>query len=114
MEMSHSDEAPLDLRLDLLVDGDLGDHQRAELLRLIEREPERWRALAMRFLQRQTEKESVRKLMAGGTLLPAEVAPAKHHVIGRVGMRRFVAAAAAVCIAAGSALVTLYSTRPAA
>ncbi len=104
---------PLELRFDLLVDGELGEYQRAELLHLLDREPERWRALAVRFLQRQTEKESVRALMAGGTLLPAQVVRQKRRVIGYVGMRRFVATAAGLLIAVTSALVTLYVVRPA-
>jgi hypothetical protein len=110
--LSHpNDDAPLELRLDLLVDGELGEYQRTQLLSLLDREPEKWRTLAVRFLQRQTEKESVRKLMAGGTLLPAQARPRQTWVIGRIGMRRFVATAAGLFIAAGSALVTLYATR---
>jgi hypothetical protein len=107
------DPVPMDLRMDLLVDGELPDFQREQLLRLLDREPALWRGLAVRFLQRQTEKETVRKLMAGGALLPKEVVPVKRPLIGYVGMRRFVATAAGLFIAAGSALVTLYVVRPA-
>lgn len=104
-------EMPLELRLDLLVDGELGEYQRAELLRLLDREPQRWRELGVRFLQQQTEKQSVRKLMVGGNLVPVEVIPPKRNVIGYVGMRRFAMTAAGLFIAVSSALVTLYVTR---
>jgi len=107
------DAMPLDLRLDLLIDGELTDFQREQLLRLIEREPAQWRTLAIRFLQRQTEKESVRKLMAGGNLIPTEVVPAKRPVIGYVGTRRFVAVAAGLLICVSSVLVTFIAVRPA-
>jgi len=112
--MTQMDDAmPLDLRLDLLVDGELNDFQREQLLLQIDRDPAQWRTLAIRFLQRQTEKESVRKLMAGSNLIPTEVVPAKRPLIGYVGMRRFVAVAASLFIAVGSALITFIAVRPA-
>jgi hypothetical protein len=109
--IEYESDMPLELRLDLLVDGELGEHQRAELLRLLDREPERWRELAVRFLQQQTEKQSVRKLMAGGNVVPEQALPKKGRVIGHVGMRRFTATAAGLLIAAGSVLLTMVVMR---
>ena len=106
----HNDETmPLELRLDLLVDGELGEQQRRELLLSLERgaAPDGWKQLAVRFLERQTEKETVRKLMAGGAVMPV-----KRVVIGRVGMRRLLATAAGLLIAVTSAAVTFYVARP--
>ena len=62
-DMKKPDAMTLDLHVDLLVDGELTDQQRAALLRAAEQEPTRWRAIAMRFLARQTEKQAVRQLM---------------------------------------------------
>jgi hypothetical protein len=105
---------PVEMELDLLVDGELAEERRRALLLAVEREPARWRGVAMRFLQRQTEKESVRKLMAGGRLVPVEVMPAverKRAIIGRVGWKRVWAVAAGLLIAVMSATVTFVAMR---
>lgn len=47
--------------LDLLVDGELPEPRRAELLALLEREPEGWRRLALAFLEAQCWGESARQ-----------------------------------------------------
>ena len=66
---------PRDLQLDLLVDAELPERDRRALLAALDRDPSgaAWRELAMRFLQRQVEKEAVTQLMGGGRLVPAEV-----------------------------------------
>ena len=115
---ARSGDTPPDLQLDLLVDGELPEHPRRELLASFDRQPAQWRILALRFLQRQTEKQSVRALMAGGSLLPVAIAPpappARRPIIGRVGWRRITAVAAGLLIAVSSALVTFVAVRPAA
>lgn len=107
------DEMPVELQLDLLVDGELPESQRRMLLGRMDLEPGQWRDLAIRFLQQQTEKQSVKALMAGGRLVPVAEAPTvRRAVIGRVGWFRLSAVAAGLMIAAGSALVTLMMVRP--
>jgi hypothetical protein len=50
---------PIDLRLiDLLVDGELPEAARCELLSQLEREPEGWRRLALAFLEAQSWKQA--------------------------------------------------------
>ena len=67
-------DAPLDLQLDLLVDGELPEARRRTLLVSLDRAPDQWRGLAIRFLQQQTEKQSIRALMNGGKLVPVAIA----------------------------------------
>jgi hypothetical protein len=115
---SASGTPPLDLKLDLLVDGELPDEQREDLLRAIERREDpdgSWRNVALRFLQRQTEQQAVRRLMAGGNVVPVEFVPrlsGRRHVLGRIRPLPLMAAAAGLLIAAISALVTFYAVRP--
>jgi len=109
----HPDDLPVELEIDLLVDGELTDIRRRALLTQIDRQPQQWRDVALRFLSQQTEKESVKALMQGGRLVPAELlVPAleKKPVIGKIGWYRISSIAAALAIAAGSALVTLWLT----
>ena len=114
-DAARPDDTPLDLRLDLLVDGELPEPRRRELLRSLDRRPAAWRTLALRFLQHQTEKQSVRALMAGGSLVPVDIAPpsarARRPIIGRVGWLRITGVAAGLLIAFTSALVTLLLVR---
>lgn len=55
------DNLPLDddLQLDLLVDNELNDAQRQRLLTWLEGEPERWRVVALRFVEAQMLTSSV-------------------------------------------------------
>jgi hypothetical protein len=107
---AYRDELPWDLRLDLLVDGELPEEQRRSVLISLDERPGEWRAVGMRFLQRQTEKESVRKLMAGGTLVPVEIVPVvgtgRRAVIGRVGGQGSAGVAAGLVIAVISGVAT--------
>ena len=48
-----------DRRLDLLVDGELDENDRRELLRGLDREPDGWRRCAMAFLEAQTWKQAL-------------------------------------------------------
>jgi hypothetical protein len=52
-------EVPGDLQLDLLVDGELPEADRARLLRYAQDHPEQWRTIALRFLSSQTERQTV-------------------------------------------------------
>jgi len=101
--------------LDLLVDGELPEDQRQTVLLAMERHAT-WRALALRFLQRQTEQETVRLLMTGGRVVPAELVPGaarrRSAILGRIGWMPAMATAAGVLIAVTSAFITLYVVRP--
>ena len=112
---AYFDDVPLDLQLDLLVDGELPEARRRTLLASLNGQPDGWRAVALRFLERQTEKQSVRALMAGGQLVPASIdlpeTGARRSVLARIGWRRLTAVAAGLFIAASSALVTLVAVR---
>jgi len=127
-DMEMNAEMPLELKLDLLVDGELPEAERRELLMKLSREPRGpWRDLAVRFLERQDEKETVRRLMAGGRVVPVEwnapvrvaapvVAPAEAPAIaGRIAARLnwTLAVAAGLLLVATSAMVTFYLTQPA-
>lgn len=62
-----------DLQLDLLVDDELPETQRAALLSNLG--PQGWRELAIRFLQRQVEHKSVRQLVSPPMAEPAPALP---------------------------------------
>ena len=113
----HSTERmPMELQLDLLVDGELAEDQRkALLLRLNDEPPGPWRDLGVRFLQRQMEREGVRQLMAGGSVVPATLLEEPRPVAGRVWRRLSwtMSIAAGLLIVAISAMVTFYLVRPA-
>jgi hypothetical protein len=114
---AYTDDLPLELQMDLLVDGELPEPRRRALLASLDDQPGQWRTVALRFLQHQTEKQTVAALMAGGTLVPAvdaaPVAAARRPIIGRIGWRRLSAAAAGLFIAATSAFLTMMVVRPA-
>ena len=120
------DEVPVALQMDLLVDGELSEGQRAVLLRRMEAGGSggneatvnaQWRELALRFLQGQVEKETVRQLMAGGTLVPVDFAGKGARGRWKFPAARWIqsntvrATAAGLLIAAISAVITLYVVR---
>lgn len=108
---------PLDLQLDLLVDGELPETDRRHLLEELDRpaaalgEP-RWRDLAIRFLERQTEKQTTRALMAGNCILPAEFLAARRFWQRLYGWRTWAATAASLIIVATAALIYIDYPRP--
>src|SRR5581483_11832871 len=65
--MKMDDEMLRDAELDLLVDGELPEEKREALLASLDKGalPVGWRDVALRFLERQVEKQTVRGLMAG-------------------------------------------------
>jgi hypothetical protein len=102
----------------------LPEAQRRRLLWQLEQGPAggEWRALALRFLQRQVEKESVRQLMDGGSLVPVDflgnAAAMKggtrafpRRLLGWVSAPAARATAAGLLIAATSAMVTMYAMK---
>ena len=52
-------------QVDLLVERELSSHERQELMRLLDRHPERWRACAMAFIERDLLRQSLRQIHAG-------------------------------------------------
>lgn len=105
-------ELPRDLCMDLLVDGELPEEDRRRFLLELDRgslcksDPQ-WRDLAIRFLQRQTEKQTAQALMAGGNLLPGDRRPSVHRWNRITGWRSMTAIAASLLIVAGAGLVLL-------
>jgi hypothetical protein len=101
----------MDLYLDLLVDDELPEEKRAEVLRgMTDGE---WRELSLRFLQRQVEKKSVRELMAGEARRREQFieTPA---VAGRIGGGWWTGAtklAAVIAITAGAVGITAFVMR---
>ncbi len=102
---------PLELRLDLLVDAELPEKDRRELLLSLDREPRKWRDLSIRFLERQVEKQSVRDVMAQTSIQPPTARP------GEIANFRFMlfahrygrAIAAGLLVAAVSAVISIYA-----
>ena len=114
------EELPVELQVDLLVDGELDEENRRMLLRRMEELGSHaavgWRELALRFVERQVEKESVKQLMQGGRVVPVEFMPpvVKRGMWRRVkGMEweRPVLVVAGMLIAVTSAVVTVYAVR---
>jgi hypothetical protein len=67
-----------DLQLDLLVDDELPEAQRAPVLRALDATPGRWRELAIRFMQRQVERKAIRQMIeqrGAGERKPARSLP---------------------------------------
>src|SRR5262245_29120714 len=93
---------PIDLQLDLLVDEELPEQQRRTLLLWLDSNPQRWRDLSIRFLQRQVENKSIRELLAAKTAgMPAVVKTAE--MPRTRASRRYMAIAAGLLVAIGSA-----------
>jgi len=68
-----SDQQKLEMTLEMLVDDELPQEQRAALLRSLDAMPGRWRDLAIRFLERQAEHTSVKAFMQAATDAAPEV-----------------------------------------
>jgi len=64
-----------DAQLDMLVDGELSDAQRRELLSRLDKEPDEWRALCAGFLEAQSWREGMRVVASESTAEAAAVAP---------------------------------------
>ncbi len=101
----HNSAMPVDLQLDLLVDDELPESQRAPVVRALDAAPGRWRDLAIRFMQRQVERKAIRQMIQQGSIAEGTAvkslpfpAPPIHH--WRVAAAFIVTAG----LAAGSAL----------
>src|ERR1035437_7354021 len=113
------DELPLELELDLLVDEELPEARRRELLTSLDKVPAHWRDLSIRFVARQVEKKSARQLIAAGSMktlrsVETDVPPAPIHkfpALQWLTPMRFAGIAAGLLIAVSSALVTSYVLR---
>lgn len=64
----------LDLELDLLVDGELGDAERRDLLARLDATPDGWRRCAVAFLEAQAWRDSLGELARSAAPAPAPVA----------------------------------------
>ena len=94
----------MQMKLDLLVDDELPEAQRAAVLRGLS--SDEWRELSVRFLQRQVEKKGVRQMIAAGGAgtqeTPTYLFPTPHWG-GWFGVRNI---AAGLLIAAASVAIT--------
>jgi len=73
-----------DMELDLLVDDELPETERARLLRTLDDAPQQWRNVAIRFLQRQVERGAIRQFVQQrpgdrSELNPAVPVTLRHH-----------------------------------
>lgn len=84
-----------DRQLDLLVDGQLDEAQRRELLTRLDAEPGGWRRCALAFLEAQAWREDL-----GGIARPASAEPLAPPVIGRRSRRSFARWPAVLAVAA--------------
>ncbi|MCR4410984.1 MAG: hypothetical protein NUV77_01005, partial [Thermoguttaceae bacterium] len=89
--------------LDALVDGELPEPQRRELLERLDRLPGGWRACALAFLEAQCWKESLRARPLPGPR-PAEVRPVRLRRRRSMGVGTLLATAASFLVALGLGL----------
>jgi hypothetical protein len=111
--MKLEDEMPVELKLEMLVDAELPEVERRELLLALDREPGRWRELSMRFLERQVEKQAARQWIGTAAISPPipEIA-GNHPFPTSVPARNYLRSiAAGLLVAAVSAVVTIYAVR---
>jgi hypothetical protein len=109
------DEMPVELKLELLVDAELPEEERRELLLALDREPARWRELSMRFLERQVEKQAAREWIGTAEMQPpvTEVTASYPFPMTSTSPRRYVMPiAAGLLVAAVSATIALYAVHP--
>ncbi len=98
-----------DLELDLLVDDELPETQRAHVLRALDATPGRWRALAIRFMQRQVERAAIRQMVGQKALERAPANTVKNLPFPVKHVHKFRMAAAFVLTAGLAALIALYA-----
>lgn len=112
--MSRENRIPIDPHeIDLLVDGQLGDRQRRELLERMDWEPAAWRRCALGFLEAQCWRESLGPLAkAAQEPPPARRAPRPASRFLRWGSRLAVAASFVLAFGLGILLRPVW--RPAA
>jgi hypothetical protein len=88
--------------LDRLVDGELGQAERQQLLRQLDREPDGWKRCALAFLEAQAWGETIAAGAAEGVArMPAAVPPSRPRSLPRLA-----ALAAAVAVAFGVGFVS--------
>ena len=105
--MKRDSNMPVDLQLDLLIDSELPETDRKNLLLHMDREPGLWRDLSIRFLQRQVERETARGMSAGSLVSEHETRDA---IVYRFpsGILRWTAVAAGLILIAATSTVTWY------
>jgi hypothetical protein len=90
-----------DSLLDRLVDGELSDHERRELLLRLGTEPDGWRRCAVAFLEAQSWRATFRPLVCTGRdYSKAAIIRAGRHAAGKRGHRVFRLASLAASFAA--------------
>ena len=97
-----------DLQLDLLVDDELPETQRTQVLRAMDAAPGRWRALAIRFMQRQVERTAIRQVMGQNTLQRDNAKTPGTLPFPAKAVHQFRMAAAFIVTAGLAAIIALY------
>jgi hypothetical protein len=108
------EEMPVELKLELLVDAELPEEERRELLLALDREPGGggWRELSLRFLERQVEKQAAREWIGAAPLSKPEHADSYPFTAASESSRHYLRPiAAGLFVAAVSAVVTIYAMR---
>lgn len=101
------EQLELDMQIDMLVDNELPESDRRMLIEKCEKRAGYWRTLAIRFLERQTERRTVRDLIAGKTQENAYDAPPIYSFKLPFGIEMRTAAAV-LLIAVGAGSLGLY------
>ena len=91
-----------DAQLDLLVDGELNDAQRREVLSRLDTEPDGWRRCALAFLEAQSWREGMRAVASQSAVAAAAIAPNSRPARRR--LRTILAMAACFLLAFGLGL----------
>jgi len=95
------DRTTTDAAIDRLVDGELDEAERRELLARLENEPDGWRRCALAFLEAQCWKEALEKLSESARRQPADTIRflPQAHVLRRTQLGRILSLAACFLIA---------------
>jgi len=95
-----------DEALDLLVDGELDEARRRELLLRLEREPDGWRRCALAFLEAQSLRQEMRRMVRRPAAPPPRPrsVPGRRWLNGRAGIVLAVAASFLIALGLGTLL----------
>jgi hypothetical protein len=107
-----------DRRFDLLVDGELSEAERRELLTVLERKPGGWRHCALAFLEAQCWKQAIGPIAPSvaaepsATAVPSRPAAARRPWLGRhIGTLLAMAASFLIALSVGTQLPELWNGR---
>jgi hypothetical protein len=117
MNTNFDNVSPDNSRFDRLVDGELDESQRQELLAGLDNEPGGWRRCAVAFLEAQCWKHEFGAIATSGTqaaTTPRVTVAHRAHWLGRIGAPLAMAASLLLALWAGAALQRTRSVSPVA